>query len=82
MHAVTCSSSPSTASGVVNDQIPSVPTVGSKLNFGCSGENQMRTSTCGSDGRWNPDPEDFMCPIVGELMCAIHMQLSLTTLCL
>ncbi|XP_064382170.1 uncharacterized protein LOC135331039 [Halichondria panicea] len=61
---VTCSSSPSTASGVVNDQIPSVPTVGSKLNFGCSGENQMRTSTCGSDGRWNPDPEDFMCPIV------------------
>ncbi len=69
---VACSSSPSSASGVVNVQIPSVPIVDSKLNFSCSGsgDGQMRISTCGNDGQWKPDPENVMCPTVGELMCA------------
>ncbi len=66
IHAVSCPSSLSTAIGVVNVQTPSVPTVDSTLTFTCSGSDQIRTSICGSDGRWNPNPENFVCPTIGE----------------
>ncbi|XP_064402839.1 uncharacterized protein LOC135348523 [Halichondria panicea] len=61
---VSCPSSLSAASGVVIVQIPSVPTVGSTLTFTCFESNQMIPSTCGSDGQWSPNPEDFMCPTI------------------
>ncbi len=61
---VTCPSSPSAASGVVNIQTPSVPIIGSTLTFSCSEyqDGMTEQSTCGSDGQWSPDPETFPCP--------------------
>ena len=47
-------------------QIPSVPTVDSTLAFTCSEDNQIVTSICGNDGRWNPDPEEFLCPTMSK----------------
>ncbi len=67
LHSVACPSSLSFVTGVVNIQTTSVPTVGSTLTFTCSDTNHVVTSTCGSDKRWNPDPEDFMCPTMGKL---------------
>ena len=73
LHSVSCSSSLSAASGVVNIQIPSVPTVGSTLTFTCSENNQLVISTCGSDRRWSPNPENFVCPTMGiNLILSLH----------
>ncbi len=76
--SVACPSSLSAASGVVDIQIPSVTTVGSTLTFTCS-DNQMRDSICGSDGRWSPNPEDFMCSTIGvyNYRCAVRLHANL-----
>ncbi len=39
----------------------------------------MRTSTCGSDGQWNPDPEEFLCPTISVYIDAC-MQMAITAL--
>ncbi len=57
---------PSTAAGVTITNTPPVTIGGSMLTFTCSGDNEVRTSTCGSSG-WSPDPGTFDCssPITG-----------------
>ncbi len=71
---VTCPSSPSAASGVVNILTPSVPIVGSTLTFSCSEyqDGMTEQSTCGSDGQWSPDPETFSCPTPCKLAILFH----------
>ncbi len=49
---------PSTAAMVTITNTPPVTIGGSMLTFTCSGDNEVRTSTCGSSG-WSPDPETF-----------------------
>ena len=61
---MSCSSSPSTADGVVLNNVPSVTTEGSILIFTCMGTSDMVTSTCGSDGMWSPDPADYVCAAI------------------
>ncbi|XP_064402763.1 uncharacterized protein LOC135348470 [Halichondria panicea] len=51
---------PSTAAGVTITNTPPVTIGGSMLTFTCSGDNEVRTSTCGSSG-WSPDPGTFNC---------------------
>ena len=51
---------PSTAAGVIITNTPPVTIGGSMLTFTCSGDNEVRTSTCGSSG-WSPDPGTFDC---------------------
>ncbi|XP_064395749.1 uncharacterized protein LOC135342833 [Halichondria panicea] len=51
---------PSTAAGVTITNTPPVTIGGSMLTFTCSGDNEVRTSTCGSSG-WSPDPWTFDC---------------------
>ena len=70
---VTCPSSPSAASGVVNIQTPSVPVVGSTLTFSCSEyqDGMTEQSTCGSDRQWSPDPETFSCPTPRKLAITV-----------
>ncbi len=65
---------PSTAVGVIITNTPPVTIGGSMLTFTCSGDNEVRTSTCGSSG-WSPDPGFFDCgiPVTG----IIHGQLTL-----
>ncbi|XP_064401048.1 uncharacterized protein LOC135347098 [Halichondria panicea] len=46
---------PFTAAGVTITNTPPVTIGGSMLSFTCSGDNEVRTSTCGSSG-WSPDP--------------------------
>ncbi|XP_064403253.1 uncharacterized protein LOC135348821 [Halichondria panicea] len=53
---------PSTAVGVIITNTPPVTIGGSMLTFTCSGDNEVRTSTCGSNG-WSPDPGFFDCGI-------------------
>ena len=71
---VACPSFPTPASGVRIDSLPSVPVEGSTLTFTCIEVNQMIASTCGSDGRWSPDPQTYVCPTVGmdySLVCCL-----------
>ncbi|XP_064403636.1 uncharacterized protein LOC135349082 [Halichondria panicea] len=49
---------PSTAAGVTITNAPPVTIGGSMLTFTCNGDNEVRTSTCGSS-EWSPDPETF-----------------------
>ncbi|XP_064401906.1 uncharacterized protein LOC135347787 isoform X1 [Halichondria panicea] len=80
---VACPSSLSVASGVANVQIPSLPTLNSILTFTCFEDNQMVTSTCGSDGQWNPDPEDFMCPTMEPpVTCLVPVAPSMGNVCI
>ena len=58
-NAVVCPT-PSTAAGVTITNTPPVTIGGSMLTFTCSGDNEVRTSTCGSSG-WSPDPWTFDC---------------------
>ena len=58
-NAVVCPT-PSTAAGVTITNTPPVTIGGSMLTFTCSGDNKVRTSTCGSSG-WSPDPGTFDC---------------------
>ena len=80
---VACPSSPSSASGVVNIQAPSVPIVGSTLTFSCSEyeDGMIEQSTCDSDGQWSPDPETFPCPTprmqtIAILLHTTHVSIS------
>ncbi len=80
---VTCPSSPSAASGVVNIQTPSVPIVGSTLNFSCSEyqDGMTEQSTCDSDGQWSLDPQTISCPTpcklaIVRLLHTTHVSLS------
>ena len=71
---VACPSSPTPASGVRIDSLPSVPGEGSTQTFTCIGISQMIASTCGSDGRWSPDPQTYVCPTLGMdygLVCCL-----------
>ncbi len=57
----TCSGVPHTvyrAAGVTITNAPPVTIGGSMLTFTCNGDNEVRTSTCGSS-EWSPDPETF-----------------------
>ena len=49
-----------TAAGVTITNTPPVTIGGSMLTFTCTGDNEVRTSTCGSSG-WSPDPGTFDC---------------------
>ncbi len=49
-----------TAAGVTITNTPTVTLGGSMLTFTCSGDNEVRTSTCGSSG-WSPDPGTLDC---------------------
>ena len=79
---MSCSSSPSTADGVVLNNVPSVTTEGSILIFTCMGTSDMVTSTCGSDGMWSPEPADYVCVVptmattmsTSEKYSCIHVQ--------
>ncbi|XP_064399980.1 uncharacterized protein LOC135346320 isoform X1 [Halichondria panicea] len=51
---------PSTAAGVTIINTPPVTIGGSMLSFTCSGDNEVRTSTCGING-WSPDPGTVDC---------------------
>ncbi len=54
------------AAGVTITNTPPVTIGGSMLTFTCSGDNEVRTSTCGSSG-WSPDPGTVDCgsPVTG-----------------
>ncbi|XP_064402239.1 uncharacterized protein LOC135347988 [Halichondria panicea] len=54
---------PFTAAGVTITNTPPVTIGGSMLSFTCSGDNEVRTSTCGSSG-WSPDPGTYDCRTV------------------
>ena len=71
---VACPSSPTLASGVRIDSLPSVPVEDSTLTFTCTESNHRIASTCGSDGRWSPDPQTYVCPTLGmdySLVCCL-----------
>ncbi len=69
-NAVVCRP-PSTAAGVIITNTPPVTIGGSMLTFTCRGDNEVRTSTCGSSG-WSPDPGTVDCssPITGIIIIA------------
>ena len=50
------------------------------LTFTCSGDNEVRISTCGSSG-WSPDPGTFDCgsPVTGIKLMLISCMLHFTT---
>ena len=68
----------SAAAGMTITNTPPVTIGGSMLTFTCSGDNEVRTSTCGSSG-WSPDPGTFDCgsPVTGTFislsLCKKHL---------
>ncbi len=68
----------SAAAGMTITNTPPVTIGGSMLTFTCSGDNEVRTSTCGSSG-WSPDPGTFDCgsPVTGTFislsLCKQHL---------
>ena len=60
-YLATCPSSPTPASRVTINSVPSVSVEGSTLNFTCTLTGESVVSTCGRDGQWYPDPETYNC---------------------
>ena len=61
IYLATCPSSPTSASGVTINSVPSVPVEGSTLTFTCTLTGESIVSTCDSGGHWSPDPGAYDC---------------------
>ena len=58
-HVAICPSSPTPATNVIINGVPSMPVEKSILTFTCNGQDIF--SSCGRDGQWSPDPETYNC---------------------